>query len=97
MFTIGILEIIRLNYFLEQMRFCIERHFERLFADLFVICYPRCARHQERGDIRVLSRTLPGHHLCDQNQEENSLLLLQPDRALSPHSIHGCAGIHPPT
>ena len=37
---------------------------------------PRSSGHSQWGDIRVLSRALPGHHLHNQDQEADSLLLL---------------------
>ena len=58
--------------------------------------YRRRAGYQERSDLRLLSRTLPGHHLCGEDQEENPLLLLQPDCALPPHRINGRPWIHSP-
>ena len=54
------------------------------------------ARSEERGEVRVLSGPLPGHHLHHQDQAENPLLLLQPDRPLHPHRQHGGARLHPP-
>ena len=56
----------------------------------------RCARYQEWSDLRLLSRALPWHHLRGADQEENPLLLLQPDRALPPHRLHGRPWIHSP-
>ena len=60
--------------------------------------YPNCrsSGQEERGEVRVLSGPLPGHHLHHQDQAEDSLLLLQSDRPLHPHRQHGCARLHPP-
>ncbi len=49
----------------------------------------------QRGVLRLLPRALPGHHVRDQDQAQDALLLLQPHRALRAHRVHGGAGIHP--
>ena len=54
----------------------------------------RSAGHEERGDLRLLPRALPGHHLRRENPAENPLLLLQPHRALSSHRLHGRPWLH---
>ena len=54
----------------------------------------RSARQRQRGCVWLLPRALPGHHLHDQAPEEDPLLLLQPDRALSAHFLHGGPGLH---
>ena len=55
----------------------------------------RSAGHEERGDLRLLPRALPWHHLRRENPAENPLLLLQPHRALSSHRLHGRPWLHP--
>ena len=54
----------------------------------------RSAREEEQCYIRLLSRAIRGHHLHCPHQKENSLLLLQSDRALRPHLQHGAARLH---
>ena len=55
----------------------------------------RSACHEERGNLRLLPRALPGYHLRRENPAQNPLLLLQPHRALSSHRLHGRPWLHP--
>ena len=50
--------------------------------------------NQKRSCVRVLSSSLPRRDVHNQDQEENVVLLLQPDRPLRPHRLHGCARIY---
>ena len=56
----------------------------------------RSAGYSEWGDIRVLSRAIPRHHLHHQDQTADCVLLLQPDSSLCAHRLHGSPGIYPP-
>ena len=56
----------------------------------------RSSGQEERGEVRLLPRPLPGHHLHHQDTQADPLLLLQPDRSLHPDRQHGGAGLHPP-
>ena len=60
-----------------------------------VLC-GRNARPEEQYRLRLLPGALRGHHLHHQHPAENSLLFLQPDRALRPHLQHGPARLHSP-
>ena len=57
-------------------------------------CIPRSARRTKRSYLRLLPRAVSGHHLHLQDQAEDDVLLLQPDRALPPDRLHGGAGLH---
>ena len=65
---------------------------------MFVPLLPgaRSSREEEQRDVRLLPGALRGHHLHRPHQAENSLLFLQPDRALRPHLQHGPARLHSP-
>ena len=55
----------------------------------------RGASQAKRGDLRMLSGALSGHHVHNQDAEEDAVLLLQPHHPLHPHRFHGCAWLHP--
>lgn len=54
----------------------------------------RHARHEERQVVRLLPGTVRGHHVHDNDQTENVVLFLQPDRAVRAHLVHGPLGLH---
>ena len=65
---------------------------EKIISVNLICCRRTC--NQKRGGVRVLSSALPRCHLHHQDPEENLVLLLQPDRPLRPHRVHGRAGLH---
>ena len=56
---------------------------------------PRSSGKEKPSYLRLLPWALPRHHIHHQDPPENSLLLLQSDRALPPDRCHGSAGLHP--
>ena len=65
---------------------------EKIMSVNLICCRRTC--NQKRGGVRVLSSTLPRCHLHHQDPKENLVLLLQPDRPLRPHRLHGCPRLH---
>ena len=65
---------------------------EKMISVNLICCRRTC--NQKRGGVRVLSSALPRCHLHHQDPEENLVLLLQPDRPLRPHRLHGCPRLH---
>ena len=54
----------------------------------------RGASQAKRGDLRMLSGALSGHHVHNQDAEEDAVLLLQPHHPLHLDSLHGGARLH---
>ena len=54
----------------------------------------RCSCRETWDDLWLLSGSIPGHHLQDPHQAEDSLLLLQSHHSLCSHRFHGCARLH---
>lgn len=54
----------------------------------------RCSRHAERDRVRLLSRTLRGHHFLYPHSQANPVLRFQPHHPLRPHLVHGSARVH---
>ena len=65
-----------------------------LLSSKLILSPCRGAGYQERCPLRLLPRALSGHNLHDRYQEEDPLLLLQPDCALHPDRLHGRPGLH---
>lgn len=54
----------------------------------------RHAGQKERDNVRMLPRTVRGHHVYNKDQTEDAVLFLQPDRAVRAHLVHGSPGLH---
>lgn len=54
----------------------------------------RYAWKKEYVNLRLLPRTVRGHHVYHKDQTEDVVLFLQPDRAVRAHLVHGSPGLY---
>ena len=83
--------------FVRWLNLACNKHKVKYLTNLVCIksFFFRCAGQKKRSDLWVLSRALPRHNFHNQDQEKDTLLLLQPDSSLCAHCLHGCSRLHP--